>query len=195
MKPQRIIKKDFFIGNLGNNNVPDEILQSYYSTIKSEDVKSLVDMDANVGNMGVDHKVRKCKLSWIDSKESNAIETGLRKIIQNVNNIIWKMNLENVWETNIQFTKYIGKGDHYNWHKDYYENAKDLIFLRKISIVYCLSKKTDYNGGEFQIKTSDGGVYTTKFDYGDFIVFPSDRVHRVKPLKDGERITMVGWYR
>ena len=134
---------------------------------------------------------------WLKVSESNFIEVGLRKIVHNVNNMIWHMKLDEEWQADIQFTKYIGKGDHYNWHKDYYkgEELNDGITIRRISVVYCLSKKTDYTGGEFQIKTNNNGIYTTKFDYGDFIVFPSDKDHRVKPLKSGTRITMVGWYK
>ena len=199
MKHKKIITEDFFIGNLGNIEASNEILSAYEKVFNKE-IENIVksDLPGLVGDLDSPiEKIRKCHISWLDVSKSNFIEYGLKKILKNVNGMIWKMNLDDEWESNIQFTKYIGKGDHYNWHKDYYEidNFDNKKYLRRISIVYCLSKKSDYIGGEFQIKTKKGETYTTKFDFGDFIVFPSDTLHRVKPLKSGTRITMVGWYK
>lgn len=201
MKQKRIITEDFFIGNLGNKESPDEIRDTYFKLMGDDLYKiTKYDFKGQIGeneNDPINEKIRNCYVSWLNVSETNFIETGLRKIIENVNKIIWNKKLEHKWETNIQFTKYIGKGDHYNWHKDCYEEENENVSpnFRRISVVYCLSKKSDYTGGEFQIRTKNNGVYTTKFDYGDFIVFPSDKLHRVKPLKSGSRITMVGWYR
>lgn len=199
MKYKKIITEDFFIGNLGDVESTNEILNSYIK-IFSKNVNDLIEID-RPGLIGSDtdegfyvENIRKCYISWMEVSSNNFIEVGLRKTIKNVNDIIWKMKLDDEWQSGIQFTKYIGKGQHYSWHKDYYgEEIHEEI--RRISIVYCLSKKSDYIGGEFQIKKSDGKIYTIKFDFGDFIVFPSDKLHRVKPLKSGTRITMVGWYR
>jgi len=202
MKQKKIITEDFFIGNLGDTKATDEIKDSYQRSLNLKvDELSDNDYSALVGDSDTPiEKLRKCHISWISVSEGDVtsfIAIGLKKIVKNVNNMIWKMDVNNEWETDIQFTKYIGKGDHYDWHKDYYaeENLEDGIAERKISVVYCLSKKSDYDGGQFQIRTKNSGVYTVKFDYGDFIVFPSDKLHRVKPLSSGTRITMVGWYR
>ena len=35
---------------------------------------------------------------------------------------------------------------------------------------------------------------TLKFDMGDCIIFPSTAIHRVRPLKSGERTVISGWY-
>jgi len=199
MKEKRIITEDFFLGNLGDIEATNEILKAYLKVFgKNVDEILENDLPALVDDFDTPtEKIRKCHIKWMNVSDNNFIESGLKKILKNVNNIIWKMELDDEWESNIQFTKYIGKGEHYNWHKDYchVSNVNDQISLRRISIVYCLSKKSDYNGGEFQIKKSDGKTYTTKFDFGDFIVFPSNRWHRVKPLKSGTRVTLVGWYR
>lgn len=180
---KKIATPDFFIGNLDSPKANEEIF-------------SCCPPDFNYGEglAGNDlpyHKHRKCLVSWLDVDKSNFIETGLKIIIQNANSMIWKMDIENKWESGIQFTKYMGKGDHFAWHQDCYDG--DITEQRKLSVVYCLSKKSDYTGGEFQIKKSDGSTYKIKFDLGDFIVFPSRTLHRVKPLKTGTRMTMVGW--
>ena len=33
-----------------------------------------------------------------------------------------------------------------------------------------------------------------KMDMGYVIIFPSDSLHRVRPIKSGKRISLVGWY-
>jgi PKHD-type hydroxylase len=194
MKEKKIITEDFFIGNLCDIEVTNEIREAYLKTIgNSIEEITRYDSKALVGEHDLKEKIRKCHISWMEVEECNFIENGLRYIIESANDIIWKKELLGHWHGDIQFTKYIGRGEHYSWHKDT-GLVKPPAVDRKLSIVYCLSNKTDYVGGEFQIKTSKGQTYITKFDYGDFIVFPSDLVHRVKPLKSGTRITMVGWY-
>ena len=185
MKQKRVITEDFFIGNLGSPESTQEIVKAWPETLKS--------YSATVGKSDIpEHIHRKCLISWLNVEESNFIEIGLKKIISNVNDMIWKFDLKNEWDTHIQFTRYSSGGDHYGWHIDNFQgDCSD----RRLSIVYCLSKKSDYTGGNFQIKKSDKSVYTSKFDYGDFIVFPSDKYHRVLPLKTGNRLTMVGWFR
>jgi len=185
MKQKRVITEDFFIGNLGTPEATQEIIKSCPEFLNYK--------EALVGKGEVpNHIDRKCLTSWLDVGQSNFVETGLKKIINNVNDMIWNFDVKNEWDGNIQFTKYSSGGDHYGWHIDNFQgDCSD----RRLSVVYCLSKKSDYTGGNFQIRKSDKSVYTAKFDYGDFIVFPSDKYHRVLPLKTGNRLTMVGWFR
>lgn len=196
MKAFKKLTEDYFVGNLGSIESTNEVLTSV-KTAKHFDY--LEETSAKVGDGNStrnDYRIRNCFVKWFDVDNVNFIETGLRQIIRQVNSSSWNLNLEHKWQTKIQYTKYAGKGHFYNWHKDYYSFEESGVVkpLRKISIVYCLSYKTDYVGGEFQIKLSNGETYTRKFDYGDFIVFPSNKIHRVKKLKSGERVTLVGWY-
>lgn len=184
---KRIVQPEFFIGNLGNTQAPDEVLSAcnkFFSQHQNE-------YRAEVGDDGVNTRIRNCYVDWIPTTTVNFINTGLAKIIHHINDQQFNLQLDQQWETNLQYTKYIDKGHFFDWHQDAY--ADQVTSIRKISIVYCLSHKKDYTGGEFQIKQKDS-TYTTKFDYGDFIVFPSNVLHRVKPLKKGQRITIVGWY-
>ena len=192
MKPVKIATEDFFIGNFGHPEATDELVNSIGKNQNKISGEGITGIDGTPN-----HKFRKCYVDWIDVENVNYIEQGYRKVIENVNGMIWKMDLDHRWETDLQYTKYTGKNHHYGWHKDHYseeEYPEHSGNDRKLSIVYCLSHKKDYSGGEFQIKTNKGSTYTRKFDYGDFIVFPSTILHRVKPLKSGIRITLVGWY-
>ncbi len=66
--------------------------------------------------------------------------------------------------------------------------------IRKLTIVMGLSSAKDYGGGEFQIIFPTKKVKTLKFNVGDVIMFPSTIPHRVRPVKWGRRISLVGWY-
>jgi PKHD-type hydroxylase len=97
------------------------------------------------------------------------------------------------WNDQIQFTVYDSPGDHYNWHIDVMKKPKK-YFIRKLSIVMCLSSKNDYGGGELQLFHPTKKCKTFKLDAGDVIIFPSIVSHRVKPVTSGRRISLVGWY-
>ena len=196
IKPFKHITKDFFVGNLGMPEFTDEINEKCDKVLNNKDIPNVYEVPARVSfdDDGVslsDTKVRKCTVAGLDVSEFNFIESGLSQIVKNANQLYWNLSLENQWNENIQYIKYNDKGDFFNWHQDAYGN---LFTDRKITVVYCLSHKSDYVGAEFQIKT-ENSTYTRKFDYGDFIVFPANRIHRVKSLKSGKRITLVGWYR
>jgi len=49
----------------------------------------------------------------------------------------------------------------------------------------------DYKGGDFEIK-DDGLVELSK---GDMLVFPSDLLHRVNPVTEGKRTSLITWVR
>ena len=50
----------------------------------------------------------------------------------------------------------------------------------------------DYKGGELEFKDSDKSI-SLSLNKGDMVIFPSDLLHRVKPVLDGTRISLVGW--
>lgn len=188
---KRVEDSEFFLGNLGNETVNNSILTAianaepnFHPTIRSDLHSATI--------------YRDCLTSWLAVKTVNFIETGMRKIVHNVNDALWQLPLDGEWQTDIQLTQYSKVGHHFGWHQDRYddEDFGGVNRDRKISIVYCLSNLSDYQGGEFQLKkTTPKGIETFRFDMGDFIVFPSDKWHRVKALKGGTRTTLVGWYR
>jgi len=97
------------------------------------------------------------------------------------------------WSGNVQYTVYDGKQTGYAWHTDNLTSAFDKSHVRKLSMSLCLSSDDDYEGGEFQIMVGAYEMQTFKMNCGDVIVFPSDAMHRVRPLKSGKRISLVGW--
>jgi len=139
-------------------------------------------------------KARLSKQTWIAT--DHWIAGMMSHFIHCANNSLFEYDLCQ-WSDQIQYTVYDGKNSHYSWHQDstlsnYKYQGKQLI--RKLSISLCLSSKDDYEGGEFQIMHGPKQMQTLKLDIGDVVVFPSDSSHRIRPLKSGKRISLVGWF-
>tara|TARA_R110000787_G_scaffold16146_5_gene49342 strand:- start:386 stop:1012 length:627 start_codon:yes stop_codon:yes gene_type:complete len=115
----------------------------------------------------------------------------------------WDFNLD--WCEPVQITKYVGnKKQHYDWHCDtgveHVENDGNNK-IRKLSIVISLSDSKDYRGGdfEFQYRSTDDPTLITPVpilkNQGTVVVFPSYIWHRVKPVTEGVRYSLVAWVR
>ena len=149
--------------------------------------------DAGVGGekVVVNKSIRNC-LSG-DIPQQYWLSGVLDYYIRQANDEIFHYDLVG-WHDAIQFLLYEGKNTGYKWHSDISAPESNTGF-RKLSIVLCLSSKDDYDGGELQL-ILDGHkeMETLKLDMGDCVIFPSTTLHRVRPLKSGERTTIVGWY-
>jgi len=135
-------------------------------------------------------KIRKSTNRWLYT--DSWVAGMMSHFILEANKSFFDFELEG-WNDQIQFTVYEPPGGHYSWHIDVMSNSKK-YFVRKLSIVMCLSSKNDYGGGEIELFHPTKKVKTFKLDAGDVIVFPSIVSHRVKPVTSGRRISLVGWY-
>ena len=137
-------------------------------------------------------KVRKTKVSWI--KEEELSTSPLVDIISKANkNAGWNYQLTGFEP--FQYSIY-EKDDHYNWHIDSHARPYDNGLIRKLSFTLCLSD--DYKGGSFELckpnPKPEKHLYK-KFDLkkGSMIIFPSFVWHKVNPVLEGVRKTLVGW--
>ena len=99
----------------------------------------------------------------------------------------------------MQLTKYVKKG-YYNWHYDGIGSHKETInepgnkFLhgnaRKLSMSLVLN--SDFEGGNFKLFGWDDKM--PKLSQGSIIFFPSFLIHRVTPVKQGTRYSLVSWF-
>ena len=109
----------------------------------------------------------------------------------------WKYNI--TASEGFQITKYL-KGGYYKWHFDGYgshkekrnEPNKPLLHgnTRKLSMTILLND--EFKGGEFQIRDSREGKI--KIRKGSALFFPAFIEHRVKPVTDGVRYSLVSWF-
>jgi PKHD-type hydroxylase len=88
----------------------------------------------------------------------------------------------------LQFTEYQAPDGHYAYHMDKVPHGT----IRKLSIVVQLTDEDSYAGGDFEILD---GTYPEKLPRtrGMLLMFPSYTMHKVNPVTDGIRNSLVGW--
>lgn len=91
-------------------------------------------------------------------------------------------------EQGLQFTRYTAPGEHYEWHID----KGYMTAVRKLSLSIQLSDPADYKGGDLELQFGMKPVKVSR-KRGMATIFPSYTVHRVKPVKEGTRYSLVAW--
>jgi PKHD-type hydroxylase len=88
----------------------------------------------------------------------------------------------------LQFTEYVAPAGKYDAHTD-----KTLMgAVRKLSIVLQLSDENSYEGGDLEIIEGKDPQKLLRTQ-GTMLAFPSYVLHRVTPVTNGTRHSMVGW--
>ena len=146
----------------------------------------------NDQNENIDYRYRISKHCWLAT--DNWIGGIMKHCIESANQSLFNFDLTK-WTDKIQYTVYDEEGSHYKWHYDIAKSSIDKETVRKLSISLLLSSPDDYEGGELQLLLPGETVMKTfKPRLGDAIIFSSMTRHRVRPIKSGKRISLVGWY-
>ena len=181
----RAVKPDLceqIINDCKNNIVPEK------ATILEEN-----------GDLRDNPNVRKTSIYFIRDKE-NKINELAWGFLREANKIQFHYDLE--YFQAIQFGEY-KNGGFYDWHKDATEIGKDNE-IRKLSLTMVLSDPTTFEGGELQFYNGDrpiedmgeitGEQITNDIkSQGTVIVFDSRDWHRVTPVTEGVRHSVVCW--
>ena len=139
---------------------------------------------------GSDKSYRESQISWIRlEEETRWIFEKTNQIMNRVNQSTYQMDLSGFGEP-LQLASY-RVGHHYDWHIDT-GGEESRAGARKLSFIVQLSKETDYEGGEVQVRYGPDPMSLQKAR-GTIIVFPAYVLHRVRPILRGERISLVGW--
>lgn len=95
----------------------------------------------------------------------------------------------------IQYSTY-AEGQQYTWHRDSGGPPDDRGRIRKLSMSVQLDDPATFTGGEFQITNFAGNVLEPEEfkPRGSIIVFPSMCLHRVAPVTQGVRRSLVAWF-
>jgi PKHD-type hydroxylase len=86
-----------------------------------------------------------------------------------------------------QFTEY-KEGDYFDWHTD----STDTIFTHRFASVVIQLNDT-YSNGVLEIKNIKGELLPIENKIGTLYIFNSRLVHRVTPVTDGVRYSLVNW--
>lgn len=129
-------------------------------------------------------EARAGRVAWL---HDDAIKLRIWDVVQQINTKFYRFDLEGLKEP-LQYTHY-GVGDHFGWHVDM---GPGMAYPRKLSMTIQLSEPSAYKGGELQMQL---GSWTAIMPVkrGSVIVFPSWTPHRVMPVVEGERKSLVVW--
>jgi PKHD-type hydroxylase len=106
------------------------------------------------------------------------------------NHSIFKYNIKEL--ESVKLLKY-GVGGKYKWHTDC--GAKETS-TRKLTAIVQLSDETNYEGGDLEFGITDEtgkNNYTAKRTRGSITIFPAFLSHRVTPITQGTRHSLITW--
>jgi len=187
--PRNIPGKDslaYWDGFLTNDEINSILAQPEWLSMQSAEVGGSAD------NGIVSPDIRKSNVSWLGTKpELHPIWDKLARAVAEVNSRYFHFDLTGFYEP-MQLTLYTDDNkDHYSWHTD--ASPHDTHAPRKLSMSMLLSDPSDFEGGEFQVKTTNDDVQTLDYVKGRAWFFPSYTLHRVAPVTKGVRRSLVLW--
>lgn len=166
------------------SNEEIERIQKYCAAMVLGD--GLVGLNDGIKN----DKIRNSKIHFIESSNStNWIYSRFFQVAAKVNYENWNFNLTD--SEFIQYSEYYENENHYSWHVDKGFNSDMPHLTRKLSIAFMLNDKREFEGGAFQVDTSEPVEIEPKL--GRMVLFPSYVKHRVTPVTKGIRKSLVLW--
>lgn len=155
---------------------------------------SLQLQDATVGAGTLAPHYRKSKVNQFKvNKQNEWIFDRLQTAATYINNEFFRFDL--IGFDQIQYTEYRNDNDLYDFHVDCYTGPNvpnDHAYPRKLSFSLVLSDNTEYKGGQFDVMYSKQPE-TVQQKKGRLLAFPSYMLHRVNPVTEGTRKSLVFW--
>tara|TARA_B100000085_G_scaffold157477_1_gene143017 strand:+ start:436 stop:993 length:558 start_codon:yes stop_codon:yes gene_type:complete len=156
------------------------------SLLKKYENKSFSDDPAKDDNDKSTKNVSNVKcVHWVNAK------SNLKYLYDNIkicNKENYGFNIFEKFDTDSVLYNTYEKNDDYGWHKDGSNNSN---FDVKFTIIINNSEH-NYSGGDFELFTYGGAMKVPELNnVGTAIMFKSDIVHRVLPIKKGKRNSMV----
>jgi PKHD-type hydroxylase len=135
--------------------------------------------------------IRKSDVKWLGyNQESKWLYDKISNAVRSTNDEVYQFEL--LGADPLQYTIYESEENgEYDWHTDILQNGER---VRKISVVILLSDTSDFYGGSFLVSPSGGKPQEIVMKKGRMVVFPSWLPHRVAPVLEGTRISLVMWF-
>ncbi len=178
-----------------NDAVPLDNYYHFAEGFSSDEADQIVELGlsrasvSGVTGGGLNPAYRSSDVSWIELAEDSLwLYKKLGALAAKANGEMWNFSVAAMSEK-LQFTEYFaGKQGHYDWHMDL--GAK--FSRRKLSMVVQLTDPAEYEGGhlELRFRRSVNQIVRKK---GHVTVFPSYALHRVTPVTEGRRQSLVVW--
>ena len=147
-----------------------------------------IELSKGVTGGGSSPKIRDSYVSWIFPNEVTGwIFERLQGVVQSINEQFFRFDLDGFFQ-GFQFTKYTAPGQHYTWHVDRGHG----MGVRKLSLSLQLSDPDTYEGGDLELQFGEDPQKAGR-ERGMITLFPSYALHRVTPVTEGTRYSLVAW--
>jgi PKHD-type hydroxylase len=161
----------------------------------TEECRQIIDIgNQRILNKGLiengvdDDATRKSEIVWLYAVDDlDWVCRRITDIVLNLNDRFFNFDLFGMCE-GMQFTKYSAPDGHYNSHVDMIHGGP----VRKLSLTLQLSPESDYSGGDLILQLDHKSTVMNK-KQGHVAVFPSYVLHKVNPVTEGTRYSLVTW--
>lgn len=157
-------------------------------------LRDLVDLDrpeSAITKAGYEPLVRRSTIAWVpESEDWGWADKRMVSLLADANRDWFGFDLQG-FEERFQVARYeaVRRGT-FDWHADRAHSG--LASTRKLSITLQLSEKLEYRGGNLEF-FADGRKWRAPSERGTAIVFASFLSHRVTPVTQGVRHSLVAW--
>jgi PKHD-type hydroxylase len=154
-------------------------------------------LDLQSGSIGgteqVDQEIRRSRIGWIGlDRESEWVFERIGKLVADSNRRLWRFDLGGLAEQ-LQYSRYEAPAGGYDWHLDIASSSNmPAGARRKLSVVVQLSEPDECFGGELELRPARH-VVAPFLEIGSAVLFPAYLLHRVAPVKQGVRESLVTW--
>ena len=147
-----------------------------------------------VGDNTLIKSVRDSEVAWLKVGQNAWIYEKVWQAVKLANETWWQFDiLHNTPRLGnaMQYTVYSSEEEgHYDWHMDM---GTDATWNRKLTYSIQMSNPSEYEGGILTLQSHGMDTKTAKKKKGTMTIFPSFLRHRVTPVTEGTRRSLVGW--
>jgi PKHD-type hydroxylase len=146
-----------------------------------------------IGASELDEEIRRSRVAWLHrDQRSQWVFERIADLVLEANSELWGFELGGMRES-LQYSRYEAPAGGYDWHLDVGSSSLSTsVALRKISVVIQLSDPEECFGGELELRPARH-VVVPELEIGCAVLFPSYLLHRVRPVKQGVRESLVTW--
>ncbi len=143
-----------------------------------------------VGGLRHDN-IRRAGISWLDDQGPGAwVLDRIINAVASANRDVFDFDVTEFKER-LQVAAYDESDEgHYDWHSDIGDGP--IARHRKLTIVTQLCAPESYEGGDLEINLGTS-AYSASRDLGTATLFASFMLHRVAPVKKGQRYSLTCW--
>ena len=149
---------------------------------------------SSLSGADIDNSVRNSEVNLHSiNKDNQWLFDRLLAVTSLINDTFYNFDLFGF--DHFQYTEYNGVGTKYDYHTDMIfgdHNPVGMEVPRKLSFSLILSDSSEYEGGDFELLYT-GLPEKLEQKRGRILAFPSYMLHRVTPIINGSRRSIVFW--